>query len=155
MLRQLFRQHAHVADHRHEVGVAVPARHQVHVQVIDDARAGGPAEVHADVDALRRKGLGQHALRQLRQQRHLGQLVARQRRQRGDVALRHHHQVAGVVGEHVEDDVGERAFVDDQLPAVVDRLGDAEHAVRRVLQRGSRRHAARETRSVPSIRISD
>ena len=51
-LRQFFRQHAHLADDRHEVGVAVPARHEVHVQVIDDARAGRTAEVDADVDAL-------------------------------------------------------------------------------------------------------
>ena len=47
-----------LADHRHEVGVAVPARHEVHVQVIGDAGAGRPAQVDADVDPLRLVGLG-------------------------------------------------------------------------------------------------
>ena len=41
--RQLLRQHAHVADDRHEVGVAGPARHEVHVQMIEHARARRPA----------------------------------------------------------------------------------------------------------------
>ena len=45
--RQLFGQHADVADDRHEVGVARPARHEVHVQMIEHAGARRPSEVHA------------------------------------------------------------------------------------------------------------
>ena len=41
--RQLLGQHAGLADDGHEVGVAGPARHQVDVQVIEDAGAGGLA----------------------------------------------------------------------------------------------------------------
>ncbi len=52
------RQHADVADDRHEVGVAGPARHDVHVQVVGDAGAGGLAEIDADVQALRAVHLG-------------------------------------------------------------------------------------------------
>ena len=50
-LRQVLRQHPHVADDGHEIGVAVPARHEMDMQVVDDARAGRTAEVDADVDA--------------------------------------------------------------------------------------------------------
>src|SRR5919108_5745313 len=42
-----------VGDHGHEVGVAVPARHDVDVQVVGDTRAGDPAEVQADVEGVR------------------------------------------------------------------------------------------------------
>ena len=41
------RQDLGAADHRHEVGVAAPARHHVLVQVGGDAGAGHPALVHA------------------------------------------------------------------------------------------------------------
>ena len=47
------RHHAHVCEHRHEVDVADPARHDVQVQVILDPGAGGRAEVEADVVTLR------------------------------------------------------------------------------------------------------
>ena len=80
--------------------------------------------------------LGQHALAELRQQRHLVQLVALEQRELRDVAMRHHHQVAGVVGKHVEDDVGQLAFVDDQLPPVADGPGDAEDAAGRIFRSG-------------------
>src|SRR6185436_6957675 len=39
-VRQLFWQRAGFADHGHEVRVAIPARDDVHVQVIENARAG-------------------------------------------------------------------------------------------------------------------
>ena len=42
-------QHPGVADHRHEVGVAAPARHDVLVQVGGNAGSGDGAEVDADV----------------------------------------------------------------------------------------------------------
>ncbi len=44
------RQHARVRDRRHEVGVAGPPRHRVHVQVSRYARAGSLPDVDADVD---------------------------------------------------------------------------------------------------------
>src|SRR5262245_13270879 len=55
---EILGQHAHVANDGHEVRVTAPARHQMHVDVMDDACAGRTAEVHADVDALRLIGLG-------------------------------------------------------------------------------------------------
>ena len=45
-------QHAGMADHRHEVGVAAPPGYHVLVQVGGDAGAGHRAQVDADVEAL-------------------------------------------------------------------------------------------------------
>ena len=73
-LPQLLRQDADFADDRHEVGVAGPSRHEVHVEVIHDARSGRAAEVDADVDALRLIRLRQRALGVLREAHHLDQL---------------------------------------------------------------------------------
>src|SRR5215216_3186193 len=47
------RHHPRVGDHRHEVGVAAPAGHDVQVDVVLDAGAGDPALVEADVEAVR------------------------------------------------------------------------------------------------------
>ena len=44
-------QDARIGHDGHEVGVAVPARHEVDVQVIGDAGAGRAPEIQADVDA--------------------------------------------------------------------------------------------------------
>ena len=46
--------HLDVGQHRHEVGVAVPARHDVPVQVARQPGPGDPAQVQADVVAVRR-----------------------------------------------------------------------------------------------------
>ena len=127
-LEQILGQHADVADHRHEVGVAVPARHQVHVQVIGDAGAGRTAEVEPDVHALRLVGLGERGLGQPRRPGDVDQLVVVQRAERRDVAARHHHQVAAVVGEQVEDDVAGDAVVHQQRTAVVAARRRAEDA---------------------------
>jgi len=48
----VLRHDAHLGEHRHEVGVAVPARHDVPVEVVLHARAGAAPEIHAEVEAL-------------------------------------------------------------------------------------------------------
>ena len=50
-LLEIFGQHARIPNHRHEIGVAVPARDQMHVNVIEDL--GRPAG--AGIDGPRRK----------------------------------------------------------------------------------------------------
>src|SRR3954453_1537088 len=64
---EVLRHHAHVGQHRHEVHVAVPARHHVQVQVPLDAGAGRPAEVQADVRAMRPQRPVEHAERVVEQ----------------------------------------------------------------------------------------
>ena len=66
-LREGLRHHTHVCEHRHEIDVADPARHDVQVQVILDPGAGGLAEVEADVVTLRPERGGGRVQR-LRQQ---------------------------------------------------------------------------------------
>ena len=67
-------EHLHVADNGHEVGVAVPARHDVPVAVLIDAGAGHAAEVHADVEAVRAHRLFQDGGRTPQQIRERGVL---------------------------------------------------------------------------------
>ncbi len=50
--RQMLGNHLHVAEHRHEVRVAGPARHDVQVTVVGDPRTGDAADVPAEVVAL-------------------------------------------------------------------------------------------------------
>ena len=71
-----------------------------------DAGAGRPAEIDADVDALRRGRPRVSAISARRVNAHqLVQLVAASASASvGDVPVRHHHQVAVVVGIEVEDD---------------------------------------------------
>ena len=115
--RETLRQHARVADRRHEVGVAVPARHEMDVEMIHDAGAGRSAEIDPDVDSLRRIGLGERHLRVPRQPHQLRPLVARRRGERRHVAVRHNHQVTVVVRKQIEDDVRDTAANEDQLIA--------------------------------------
>ncbi len=51
-LEQMLGNDLDVGQHRHEVRVPVPARHDVDVAVVDDARAGDAADVPADVESL-------------------------------------------------------------------------------------------------------
>lgn len=49
---QVFGNRARLPDGGHEIYVADPARQNVHVEVFGDARAGGFAEVHSEVDGV-------------------------------------------------------------------------------------------------------
>ena len=71
-------EHARLADRRHEIRVAVPARHQMDVHMFDDARAGIAPEVHADIDAVQPVRLPQRQFRTLCQTSHLVHLVGAQ-----------------------------------------------------------------------------
>ena len=59
---QVFRDDARLADGGHEVGVARPAREDVHMEMIGDAGAGGLAEVDAEVEAVWMIDLFQHGV---------------------------------------------------------------------------------------------
>src|SRR6266700_5380504 len=49
---QIFRVHARFGGHRHEVGIADPARQHVQMQVPNHARARGAAQIHSQVHPL-------------------------------------------------------------------------------------------------------
>ena len=50
---QSLREHARATEDRHKIGVPTPPRHDVHVQVINDACPGAFAKVQSDVEPLR------------------------------------------------------------------------------------------------------
>src|SRR6266498_3705880 len=52
-VEQMLRHHAGLRDHRHEISVTLPARHDMPVKMIFDACAGAFAEIHAQIDAGR------------------------------------------------------------------------------------------------------
>ena len=85
----------------------------MHVQVPDHARPGGPAQVHADVDAVSPVALGQRRLGNLRKGNQLAQLLRRRIRQPRHVPHRDHHQVAVVVRVLVENHEDPLAAEDD------------------------------------------
>src|SRR5262245_3685363 len=84
-------------DHRHEVGVAVPTGDEVEVHVAQDARARGPAEVDADVRALRPHRSLDDVVREGEEVHDLEALVARELAREPDVPKRAHHDVPRVV----------------------------------------------------------
>src|SRR5437660_11938528 len=51
-IAQIFRKHTRAADDGQEVGGSRPPRHEMDVNLIDDARARRTSEVHATVDAV-------------------------------------------------------------------------------------------------------
>src|SRR5690348_7347271 len=55
-LGEVLRKNADVGEHGHEARVACPARHEVLMRVVGDARAGDAADVPAEVVALRLVG---------------------------------------------------------------------------------------------------
>lgn len=65
------------------------------------ASARNLADVHADVEAVRLHELGQRADALLRERRHLGELVRRQRRDVRGVAVGYDHKMPRVVGIRV------------------------------------------------------
>ena len=53
----MLRHQASLADDRHEIGIAFPARHDMPMEMSLDAGAGAFAEIHAQVDAAGIEGV--------------------------------------------------------------------------------------------------
>ena len=99
------RNHPRPGQHRHEIAVAIPARHDVPVQMPRAARPGDAVEIQTDVEALRlaavrrarcvsRPSQSMHS--RCSSRRHLGEL--------GHVPPRRDHQVAVVVRIAIQHD---------------------------------------------------
>ena len=117
--------HPHVGDDRHEVQVAAPAGHEVHVEVLGDARTRGGAEVDPDVhplgvhrDAQGRRG-GAHELEEV------GVLGLGELAQVAGVPGGDHHHVRRREGVLVQHHEGVGAAAEHQaLAPAGDVLGD-------------------------------
>src|SRR5699024_8864244 len=92
----------------HEVGVTGPAGEAVDVEMVGDAGSGPGAEVESDVDPVRAIGPSDCGDGRVHPAPQFGTLVLGQIAEIGNGADGQHHEVAGSVGEGVED--GEAAF---------------------------------------------
>ena len=105
---EIFGQDASFADDGHEIGVAGPAGEHVLVKVVGYSGAGGFTEVDAGVEAVGGVDLAKDAVGSLGEGHEFGGFVWLEAGEVGLVAARDDHDVAGVVGEGVEADIGVR-----------------------------------------------
>ena len=103
---QVLGHHPYVADHRHEVGVAIPARDDVHVQVVGDACARRAPEVHSDVEPLRVDRSAEAPRRVSGQPKEGVVLFVREPFELGLVPHRNHQQVSRGERKPIENDIG-------------------------------------------------
>ena len=96
--------------------------------MILDSRAGGLAEVEADVVALCPERRGGRVQRLCEELPELDALVRVEIRRRGDVPERHDHEVPAAVGVEVEDGKAALAAMHDQRVLVALRCLGAEDA---------------------------
>src|SRR5207244_9865662 len=89
--------------HRHEIGVAIPTRHDVDVYMLDDAGAGDLAQVNADVESVRFHHLCQGVLATAGQKHEVPQLLIGEVVEVGSLFVRHGHQVSAGVGVSVQE----------------------------------------------------
>src|SRR5664280_1340870 len=99
---KVFGDHPNVGQDGHEVRVALPARNDVLVHVIDDSGSGAAPEVPADVEPVRLEQGAEHLDGTGAERVDLGRLLRAQLAQAADVANGRDHQVTGRIGEAVE-----------------------------------------------------
>lgn len=122
-------QRAGLADHGHEIGIAVPAWDDVGVEVRNTA-AGGGAEIEADVEPVGFERGGEQALGEDDFGHERGGFGGREIFDFGDFAKRDREKVARIVREPVEDQVGVLGAMDDESGAIVAESGQlAERAL--------------------------
>src|SRR5215218_8470314 len=125
---QMLWEHLHVCEDGHEVRVTGPPGDHVEMDVIDYACAGDPAQVPAEVVALRPVDLGQRTDPMRREPMDLERLLVRKLAELADVPVGGDHQVPGRVRESVQQHEGVRATVHDELLLVVAGRRVAEDA---------------------------
>lgn len=107
------------ADHGHEVAVAVPAGDDVAVEMVDAAAGDGTAEVESDVEGVGFEGGGKEAFAEGDFLEEVGTLGRSEVFEIGNVAERDGEEVAGIVGETIENEVGKGAAMNDERGTVV------------------------------------
>ena len=89
-------------QHRHEVCVAIPSRHDVAMHMLGDSCARAAAEIGAHIEARGIQRFAQLHATFGNQLRDDAALFSRKQFRRGHMAARRHHQVPVVVGITVE-----------------------------------------------------
>ena len=108
-----------IGKHRHEVRIAVPARHDVKMDVVVDSRTAGTPEVCTEVETF-----GAHCCIQrlngfARRSHDVQQLLIGQLIEARHLTVRHNHHVAAVVRIAIHDDKAMLAAPDDKLFVIV------------------------------------
>lgn len=125
----MFRNNVYFIQNPHERYIAVPAGHDMEMQVFAYAGAGGFPKVEPDIQAVRGKAL-LHYVRDLLQKRHAFVRFFRcQIADVHDVAIRGDHQMPVIIRVFVHDHKGRFAPVKDEpLLVFIRAFGQAEHA---------------------------
>src|SRR5260370_14327088 len=130
---QSCRVNAGFARYGHEVRLAHPAWQHVQMQMPNDARTRGAAEIHSQVHAIGFVAGTQRCFRALRKLHHLAERRSIAQIQFRNVRVGNNHHVHGGVGETIQDDKCFLAPMDDQsLRIIVARHRIAKNAFRLV-----------------------
>lgn len=119
-----FGQYPRVGEHRHEIGVARPARHDMDVQMLGDARARRAAQIEADVETFGLHHLRQGVLATADKLHEAGQFLVRKAVQIKNLLVGDDHQMAASIGEFIEQRVARAVARDDEIRNIVIGLGD-------------------------------
>lgn len=101
---QIFRKHPRLRHRRHEVGIANPPRHRMHVQMSGNARSRRLAQVQSEIEPMRPVKLLQRALRQLREDHQFVRRIGVEFGDAIEVRVGHHHHVPRRVRVRIEAD---------------------------------------------------
>src|SRR5260370_30784199 len=130
---QIFRVHARLARHRHEVRITDPARQYVQMQMSHHARARGTPQIHSQIHPIGFVVHSQSRFRALRKLHHLAERRCIAPIQFRNVRVRHDHHVPGGIREAVQDDKRFLAPMhDERFRVILPRHGIAKNAFRLV-----------------------
>src|SRR6266851_5696580 len=130
---QIFRVNARLAGYGHEVRIAHPAWQHVQMQMPNDARTRGAAEIHSQIHAVRLIAGAQSRFHALRELHHLAERRSIAQVQFRNVRVGNNHHVPGGIGETIQDDKCFLAPMDDQrLRIIVARYRITKNALRLV-----------------------
>ncbi len=110
----------------HEIRVPIPARHDMHMQVVQDASSGYLAQVHTDVESFGTHDGGKGVLTAARQVHQVSQFTLCELIQVTNLAIGHHHEVSARVGIGVEQRIAGALTCDHMILLVFIRLADLE-----------------------------
>src|SRR5712691_13379902 len=133
---QVFRVHARLARHRHEVRITDPARQYVQMQMSHHASARGAPQIHSQIHPIGLVIRAQSRFHALRQLHHFVERSGFAQIQFRNVRVRHDHYVPGGVRKTIQDDEGLFAAMDDErFRVILPRHGLAKNAFRLVSTR--------------------
>jgi hypothetical protein len=112
-----------LSEDGHEIGVAVPTRDDVDMEVIGDAGAGDAAEVEADVEAVGFHDLGEGVLAAAGEDHEVGEFRFGEVVEVRGLTVRDDEEMAAVVGIGIEQREAGAIAGDDMVGDVVVRPG--------------------------------